>query len=228
MALSVRELSFREYLAEKGAADALLRVLVGLQEAPARPEDPVAFLQRHFDSQDLPELYQKQKDELKAVIAEHEELTARTAALSAQLADTMAQVAEREAATHAPLLTRLLELHPAEVAEGSEPALSIEKLHAALSTHFPAVEEGGEPPLWAAAAPPLGALSAAALATWAESFGMAGDLHRRFPALSLGELARLAEPDEGAEPTDADTARAAHEACMAAAALVPSREGGEE
>ena len=48
---SPKEAEFLEYLVKSNAAEELIKVLVGLEESTAKPEDPVKFLEQKFASQ---------------------------------------------------------------------------------------------------------------------------------------------------------------------------------
>ena len=62
MAMKRKEKEFRGYLANTGAAEEMARVVVGLEEATVKPEDPMAFIRSYLDSEDLPEIVRKQRD----------------------------------------------------------------------------------------------------------------------------------------------------------------------
>eukprot|EP00966_Prymnesium_polylepis_P002707 62058-Prymnesium_polylepis.1 len=101
-----KEATFREYLANSGAATELARVLVGLEEAATLPQEPVGFIRQHFDK-DLPDIVKQEREDIEAMLEENAALLDREAGLSAKLADVAALIAQREEVAHAPLLDAL-------------------------------------------------------------------------------------------------------------------------
>ena len=61
-AANSKEAEFREYLVRSGAAESLIKVLVGLEEAEAKPELPVEFLREMFESAELQDVASKRFD----------------------------------------------------------------------------------------------------------------------------------------------------------------------
>ena len=219
--LTAKEADFRAFLCDSGAANEIVRLLVGLGESAEPPADPVAFLRAKFDSQDLPEMVNgKVRDDIPALLELNESLHARVAELSGELQETLSSIAAAEAAAAAPILQTLTEACASEATEG---ALDVAKLYAAVAAKFPAppeVEEGAEPPpppVWAAegAASPEGTATPESLDAWAvAAFGYGSALAKEHGAeLTLALLAAAAAPDE---PCDLDEAKAAalYAACV--------------
>ena len=201
-----REATFREYLANSGACEEFARVLVGLEEASNRPEDPVGFIRTHFDK-DLPDIVKQERLDVEAMLAENEVLLARKATLSAELADIAPVLGAREAEFHAPLLDQLVAMH---ADAGDAEALDASKLYTAVSARFPEVEDAP----WAAEAfePPAGAFSRAVLDEWVRRCCCwGGELQATYPGLTLQVLLELSE---GGDPMDPEMAAGVFAACM--------------
>lgn len=203
--LSAKEADFREFLCDSGAANELIRLLVGLGEAGERPADPVTYLRNKFDSQELPEMVAgKKRDDIPALLELNESLKSQEASLSAELEETLGAIAAQEAAAAAPLLEGLAGSFASDTTEG---ALDVAKLYAAVSSHFPppaepSEEEGAEPPppqAWAVedAASPTGTATAESLAAFAAAaFGYGAPLLKEHgPELSLELLVGASGPE---------------------------------
>jgi len=203
--MGFKESNFREYLANSGAATELARVLVGLEEASARPGDPVGFIRDHFDK-DLPDIVKQERLDIEAMLAENAELKARDAELSTKLAEAAAAIAEREVVAFAPPLDELLALH----ADGGDvERLDLAKLYAAVSARFPAEVEDAP---WAAEGfePPAGSFHRLLCDEWARRvFGWGTEMQEAHPGLTLQAMITLSEGGEPMEPAMAEGAFAA-------------------
>ena len=217
--LTAKEADFREFLCDSGAANEVIRLLVGLGETSERPADPVAFLRNKFDTQDLPEMVAgKVRDDIPALLELNESLHAQANALSTELAETLATIAAQEAAAAAPLLEGLTGSFPS----ATEGALDVATLYAAVAAHFPPpaepaedAEEAPPPQPWAAegAASPTGTVVAESLAAFAAAaFGYGAALIKAHgPELTLALLVAASGPEcELDEPK----ASALYEACV--------------
>ena len=225
MLIPAKEADFRKFLCTSGAAEEVVRLLVGLAEAPEKPDDPAAFLRAKFDAQELPEMVAgRSRVDIPALIAENETLHARATELTAQVEDAVARLQEVEGATHGGLVDALL-AGGAFASDDVEGALDAAKLYATVSARFPAPAEEGEaaeegapapaPAAWAAegAAAPSGALTAESLRAWAkDSFGYGAALAAAHGGLTLQALSSAAT-DEAA--VDEATAAGLYEACVA-------------
>ncbi|KAL1522948.1 hypothetical protein AB1Y20_017912 [Prymnesium parvum] len=181
-----REATFREYIADSGAAVGIARVLVGLEESAALPEDPVAFIRTHFENE-LPPIVKEQREDTEAAQQEHERLLAREAELSSQLAEACAALAAREAEIHAPLVDQLIALH-ADASDAA--ALDLSKLYNALAARFPPSPDAA----WSSPEfqPPAGCFSRLVVDEWVrQSFCWGSALQKEHPELSLQSLLQL-------------------------------------
>lgn len=227
MLLPAKEADFRSFLCDSGAAEEVIRLLVGLAESSNPPKDPVAFLRAKFDAQTLPEMVSgKQREDIPGLLAENAALQERTSALAAQVDGAVAELEAREAARHGALLDGLLS-SGSYSSDATEGALDLAKLYAAVAARFPPPpeepEEGAAPFAWAAedAAAPAGTLTAESLADWAkESFGYGAALAARHPGLSLALVCAAANGEEGVEIDEA-AATGLFNACVA---LMPHTE----
>lgn len=223
MVVPAKEADFRAFLSDSGAAEEVIRLLVGLAESSDPPDDPVAFLRAKFDAESLPEMVQGQvRDDIPALLQENEARSQQVAQLTAQVDEAVARLEAREAAAHAALVDQLLG-GGAYTSDATEGALDLAKLYAAVAARFPAPaepEEGEEPPppqVWAAegAAAPEGTLTSDALNAWAkDAFGYGAALAATHgeAGLSMQLLVSAAGGDEATE-VDVPKAVGLYEAC---------------
>ena len=189
--LTPKEADYRQYLVKTGAAEELVKVLVGLEEAAEKPADAARFIQEHFGSQELALTKGVRPiDKINEVVAANEALKTQFADLESKFATTLAKMAEVEAGRRTESLQQLLALHPTESEAEDEEAppaeLDLVKCYAAILTKLPAGDtdgEGTEAAPWAAESaeqPPVGSASAAAISAWAaQCFDMDGSFERR-------------------------------------------------
>ena len=179
---------FRGYLVQSDAAAELVKVLVGLEEADPRPEDPVKFLADYFASQELaPITKQRVKEDLEAVQGENARLHAQVAELEAGVSEAQARLEQRDRDAQQPLVEGLMEAHIAEGAVGEAPRLDLSKLYAALRPRLP--EGEGAPWCGEEFAAPEGVVPQDALEQWAYScFGTGTPMAAKLAGLSLGQF----------------------------------------
>jgi len=209
MVIPAKEADFRTYLCDSGAADEIIRLLVGLAESQQRPADPVAFLRNKFDAADLPQMVAgREREDIPQLLAVNSSLNEQVGGLETALGYTLEKIAAAEAAAAAPLLEGLC---GSCASEGElEGALDVAKLYAAVSASFPPPAEpaeGEEPPppyAWAVegAESPAGTVSAESLAEWAKcSFGYGAALLKEHGSgLTVSLLATAAS--EASEAVD--------------------------
>lgn len=221
--ISPKEADFRKYLCDSQAADEIIRLLVGLEEAEEKPEDPVGFLRDKFDSEGLPDIVNgKPRVDVRALLAENDALKAQCSGLESQLAAVVADIVAAEARAHEPLVAALLD-SASLGAPGPEGELDVAALYGACAALAPAPPEptdeepAREPHAWeqggAGDARLVGAADAAALRAWAAAaFGHGSALLAEFPALTLAAVVALTA--EGAEPASAELAHGCFVACL--------------
>lgn len=213
MVISAKDADFRSFLCDSGAAEEMIRLLVGLAESSNPPADPVAFLRAKFDAEDMPDMVVgKVREDIPALLRENDARTQQVAQLTAQVDEAVAKLEEREAAAHAVLVDQLIG-GGAYASDATEGALDLAKLYAAVLARFPAPpepaegEEEAEPPPpqpWAAegAVSPEGTLTSDALKAWAkDAFGYGAALlaSHAESGLSLQLLVSAASGDEATE-----------------------------
>lgn len=189
-------------------------MLVGLEEAHEKPEEPVRYLREMFKSQELsPIAAGRERVDVEQLLADHEELRARTDEMSASLQAKLEQIAALESGRALSLLEKLLGWFPlaseAEGEEGAAPLLDIAQLSAAVQRHCPPTPEGeegaeAEEPAEAEAQPeaetPSGSAGLELLTQWTTAcFGYESELRARVPALSLELLCESADPANAPE-----------------------------
>ena len=158
MVISAKDADFRSFLCDSGAAEEMIRLLVGLAESSNPPADPVAFLRAKFDAEDMPDMVVgKVREDIPALLRENDARTQQVAQLTAQVDEAVAKLEEREAAAHAVLVDQLIG-GGAYASDATEGALDLAKLYAAVLARFPAPPEPaeGEERGGAAAAPAVG------------------------------------------------------------------------
>jgi hypothetical protein len=84
------EAEFRSYAVRSKAAEEIIKLLVGLSESNARPENAAKFLRDQFDAE--LELTDEPKEDVKAILAENAELKAQLAALAARVDELRAKI----------------------------------------------------------------------------------------------------------------------------------------
>ena len=225
MLLTAKEADFRNFLCDSGAANEIVRLLVGLGESADPPADPVAFLRAKFDAQELPEMVTgKQRDDIPALLELNASLHEQVSTLSSELETTLAEVAASDAAAAAPLLQGLVD-GGKFASESIEGALDVAKLYAAVSARFPPPAEAGEeeaepppPQPWAAegALAPVGTATAESLTAWAAAaFGYGSAIVKAHGAeLTLALLVAAAAAAEEECEVDEAKGAALYAACV--------------
>jgi len=213
--LTPKEADFRQYLVKTGAAEEIVKVLVGMEEAPEKPADASLWMQEHFGSQEMALVSGRPIDKINEVVGENEELKAKFADLEAQFAATMGKIADIVAEKRRPSLEALIRHHPMEPPDEDEPpppALDLAKMYTQMLMRFPAGSsdgEGSEPAPWspeAAEEPPVGSATAEALGAWsADAFGMDSEFARKSEPALLDSLLQCADP-ASATPAEGEEA----------------------
>mmetsp|Transcript_2718 Transcript_2718/g.5787 ORF Transcript_2718/g.5787 Transcript_2718/m.5787 type:complete len:239 (-) Transcript_2718:322-1038(-) len=172
-----KQREFREYLVRSTAADEIVKVLVGLEEAQKKPEEPVTFLRDMFASQELADVASRRfaPENVEELLEQNSALRSRAESLSDELASKEARITELVQAQQRPQLVELMEMFKGGEAEGAGPVLETSKLYEELKKLAAVPADGEEPASWAAAdaVAPSGAALIEDLAAWAlKCFGV--------------------------------------------------------
>ena len=227
--LTRKEADFRSYLVKTGAAEDIVKLLVGMEEADGGipEEEAVNFVREKYGSRDLALEEGKPIDIINEVIDENNELKARVAGLESQFADTLARITKVETGKRKVAFESLIALHPSEPVEAEDEeapppvSLDLAKMYAALLARFPA--EAPPPELiatlegdefapaalvpWSAESaeePPTGTASLGVIEEWYPTcFAMDAAYNRPYEPALFDELMSTADPAQ-AVPAEAE------------------------
>eukprot|EP00965_Chrysotila_dentata_P171564 5661777-Pleurochrysis_carterae.AAC.1 len=145
-----KQREFREYLVRSTAADEIVKVLVGLEEAQKKPEEPVTFLRDMFASQELADVASRRfaPENVEELLEQNSALRSRAESLSDELASKEARITELVQAQQRPQLVELMEMFKGGEAEGAGPVLETSKLYEELKKLAAVPADGEEPASW--------------------------------------------------------------------------------